>query len=269
MWTSFAGVIGVLFYIAATVALGRHLATHGPPTVARPNLSRVMALVGFVIHTAILYRVVVTADGLNLGFFNSMSLVAWLMVALLLLASLAKPVDNLGLMVFPVAALSLVLSVSFKSVHLLPKDAGFGLEAHVSIAILTYSVLTIAAVQALLLAFQDFKLRHKHPGGLLRALPPLQTMENLLFQIIGLGFFLLSLTVVSGVMFLDDMFAQKVAHKTILTIVAWGIFGVLLWGRWRFGWRGKVAIRWSLAGFFTLMLAFLGTKLVLDVILGG
>ncbi len=92
-------------------------------------------------------------------------------------------------------------------------------------------------------------------------------METLLFQMISLGFFLLSLAIVSGMMFVEDMFAQQVAHKTVLSILAWFFFGILLWGRYQFGWRGRVAIRWTLGGFFTLLLAFFGSKLVLELIL--
>jgi len=119
----------------------------------------------------------------------------------------------------------------------------------------------------LVLAVQDHQLRNKKPGGFVRALPPLQTMETLLFQMIGLGFFLHSLSLITGIIYLDDMFAQHIAHKTILSILAWIIFAILLWGRWRFGWRGSTAIRWTLAGFTVLFLAYVGSKWVLEVIL--
>ena len=131
---------------------------------------------------------------------------------------------------------------------------------------ISYSLLMIAAVHALVLATQDRHLRNKRPGGFIRALPPLQTMENLLFQMIGLGFFLLSLSLVTGMIYLDDMFAQHVAHKTILSIVAWFVFATLLWGRWRFGWRGTIAIRYTLGGFITLFLAYLGSKWVIEIL---
>lgn len=92
-------------------------------------------------------------------------------------------------------------------------------------------------------------------------------MESLLFQLITVGFILLSVTLISGFFFLEDLFAQHVAHKTLLSLIAWCVFGVLLWGRWRFGWRGQTAIRWTLSGFGFLVLAFFGSKLVLELIL--
>lgn len=259
--------IALVFYAAAAqrVAAGLLRADSPPPGVKSQLLG--LGAVALAFHTVVLYQVMVTAAGVNMGFFNALSLVAWVIVLLLLVSLPVKPVQNLGLLAIPIAALALVLSVTFPSEHYLPRDSGFGLELHIVLAILAYSLLSIAAVQALVVAYQDHRLRHKRPGGLTRALPPLQTMENLLFQLIGIGFFLLSLAVVSGMMFLEDMFAQKVAHKTVLSIVAWVVFGTLLWGRRQFGWRGRVAIRWSLGGFAALMLAYFGSKLVLELIL--
>ena len=110
------------------------------------------------------------------------------------------------------------------------------------------ALLPLAMVQALLLAIQDHHLRNRQPGGFVRALPPLKTMETLLFQMIGAGFALLTLSLVTGILFLEDILAQHLVHKTVLSFVAWVIFAVLLWGRWRFGWRGRKAIRWTQTG---------------------
>ena len=115
---------------------------------------------------------------------------------------------------------------------------------------------------------QDNHLRNKRPGGFIRALPPMQTMESLLFQLIGLGLAILTLSLVSGVFYLEDMFAQHLVHKTILSMTAWVVFATLLWGRWKFGWRGRIAIRWTLSGFFVLLLAYVGSKWVLEIMLG-
>ncbi|MCP4040873.1 MAG: cytochrome c biogenesis protein CcsA [Gammaproteobacteria bacterium] len=267
METTIAGLLGALLYLTACVILGKRLVAAQGKGGAIRIWNDVTYAAAICLHTLVLYQAIVTDSGLNLGFFNAVSLVSWVIVVLLLLAAISKPVENLGLLVLPVAAMALLLSISFQSQHYLPRDAGFGLEIHIILAIIAYSLLTIAALQSLLLAFQDYQLRHKHPGGILRALPPLQTMETLLFQLITLGFFLLSLAVISGMMFLEDMFAQRVAHKTILSILAWVIFATLLWGRYRFGWRGRVAIRWSIGGFVALMLAFFGSKLVIELIL--
>jgi ABC-type uncharacterized transport system permease subunit len=132
---------------------------------------------------------------------------------------------------------------------------------------LAYSLLTLASVQAVLLAIQDHQLRNRHPGGFVRALPPLQTMEVLLFEMIALGFALLTVALISGFIFLENMFSQHLVHKTILSLAAWVVFGTLLWGRFRYGWRGQKALIWTLVGFVVLMLAYFGSKFVLELVL--
>ena len=94
-------------------------------------------------------------------------------------------------------------------------------------------------------------------------------MESLLFQMIATGFALLTLALVTGFLFLEDIFAQHLVHKTTLSIIAWFVFGILLWGRWRFGWRGQTALRWTIGGFIFLMLAYFGSKFVLELVLNG
>jgi ABC-type uncharacterized transport system permease subunit len=144
---------------------------------------------------------------------------------------------------------------------------GDGVQIHVFLSLLSYAVLALAAAQAVLVSIQrHFLSRHK-PGGFIRALPPLDTTEQLLFTLLTAGFILLSLALASGFFYLEDMFAQKVAHKTILSCIGWAIFGVLLFGRWRFGWRGRRAVHWTLGGFGILVLAYFGSKVVLEVLL--
>jgi ABC-type uncharacterized transport system permease subunit len=137
----------------------------------------------------------------------------------------------------------------------------------VTVALLAFSVLSIAAVLAILLAVQERALRHRQFGNWLRALPPLTLTETLLFRLIAAGFVLLSLTLLTGILFVDDLLGQHLAHKTVLSIIAWLVFGVLLYGRWRHGWRGRRAVNLTLIGMGVLLLAFFGSKFVLEVIL--
>ncbi|MBM4201226.1 MAG: phosphohydrolase, partial [Gammaproteobacteria bacterium] len=169
--------------------------------------------------------------------------------------------------IFPLAATVLVLQLSFPAEVPTPKEYAWPLRAHIIVSILAYSFLNIAAIQAVLLALQDWSLRRHHLGRLNRALPPLQTMEAMLFQLIGAGLLLLTLSLLSGFLFLDDLFAQHLAHKTVLSIAAWIVFAVLMWGRVIHGWRGRTAIRWTLGGFLSLMLGYFGSKMVLELIL--
>ena len=142
-----------------------------------------------------------------------------------------------------------------------------GILLHILLSILAYGMFTIAVFQALLLSLQNYQLKHKHPKGLIKNFPPLQTMESLLFGFLWAGWSLLSLSLISGWVFLGNLFAQHLVHKTLLACLAWIVFSVLLWGRNRLGWRGHKAIRWTLAGFCLLMLAYFGSKLVREYIL--
>ncbi len=137
----------------------------------------------------------------------------------------------------------------------------------VTLSILAYSVLTIAAVQAAMIALADRQLRLKRPSFVLRILPPLQTMEDLLFQLVWLGFILLSVGLAIGFMFVENLLGQHLAHKTVLSSLAWLVFAVLLWGRYYFGWRGGIAVRYTIGGFVALLIAFFGSKIVLELIL--
>jgi ABC-type uncharacterized transport system permease subunit len=259
-------LIAAACYLTGGFSIGLRL-FGGPETRRPPRLAGIaVGLTGSALHGLILFQDIVSPAGLSLDFFNAFSLVAWSVVLVLLLSALTKPVENLGILLLPLAAVALVLELKFGT-PAADGRAAWGLSIHVLISLLAYSLLTLASVQAILLAIQDHHLHNRHPGGFVRALPPLQTMEALLFELIGIGFFLLSLSLVSGFVFLEDMFAQHLVHKTLLAILSWIVFAVLLWGRFRFGWRGRTAIRGTLIGFAFLMLAYFGSKAVLELIL--
>jgi ABC-type uncharacterized transport system permease subunit len=257
----------VALYFVATMLLLRRLAL-GAAAGMRSRLPALLTgLAGVVLHGVLVYQAIFLPEGLDLEFFHVVSLITWLVALLLLLAALSQPVENLGIAVLPLSALALVLQTVWPAAPNLLSRVSTEMQGHILLSILAYSLLALAAVQAILLAIQDRHLRNRHPGGFIRALPPLETMERLLFHMIGLGFALLSLSLLSGFIYLESMFAQHLVHKTVLSVVAWLVFAVLLWGRWRFGWRGRKAITWTLAGFVLLMTAYLGSKLVLEIIL--
>ncbi len=261
------GSLAALLYLSAGVLLVIRL-VHA---TGHHGWSREEALLlgwgAALLHAMILARTVFEATGLNLGFFNALSLTGWLIAVVLLAIAMVRPVENLGIVQLPFVALILILSLLFPSERVVADTGHWLLDLHIFIAILSYSLLTLAALQAILLAIQDWRLRNRQPGGFLRGIPPLTTMENLLFQLIGAGFILLSITLLSGLFFSHDLFAQHVTHKVTLSFIAWCVFGVLLWGRWRSGWRGRTAIYYTLSGFTFLLLAYFGNKLVLELIL--
>ena len=127
--------------------------------------------------------------------------------------------------------------------------------------------MVLMTLLALMLWFQDHALRRRHLGGLVRLLPPLTQMETLLFRTLWAGFVLLGLTLLTGVLFVDDLFGQGLGHKTVLSILSWAVLALLLFGRWRWGWRGPRAAKLTLLAMILLLLAFFGSKFVYELVL--
>lgn len=220
-----------------------------------------------VLHAFALFPNLINQQGLYLSFFNAASLIALFIVALLVFSNRSTKLNILLAPVELIAATSVACAQFISSGHLQPINAAPGILAHIIFSVLAYGVITIAVVQSILLLLQEQKLRQRPVSPWLYAFPPLQTMESLLFSFLWAGWLLLSLSLFTGWLFLEDIFAQHLAHKTLLSCLAWLIFAVLLWGRYRLGWRGQKAIRLTLVGFFLLMLAYFGSKLVREFIL--
>jgi len=257
-------LLAAAFYLGGTLYQIRCLMQRRS---ASPTLLRSIGVVALFCHAGGLYTQMFTGNGLSFGFFHVSSLIAWLVLAVTLVFSLRAPVTSLLIALFPLVLITDLLAWLFPGhgAALIPGNSKQMI--HVLLSILAYGILTIAAFQASLLAVHDNQLKNRNPVRFNRTFPPLQTMEALLFQFVLCGEVLLTLSLLSGFVFLDNMFAQNVAHKTLLSCLAWVVFGVLLWGRHFRGWRGSFAIRWTLGGFLLLMLAYFGSKLVSEFIL--
>lgn len=260
-------ILAIPLYLASAGLILLRLLRQGEGNPGVRTLALALGLGAQLLHTLLLYQAIFGQPSLNLSFFNALALTSWTVVTLLMVSSLDKPIENLAILVFPVAALTLFLEARYPSVRFMRALDGWPIKIHVLLSLLSYSLLTLASVQAILLAVQDHHLHSRQPGGFVRALPPLQTMESLLFEMIAAGFVLLTLSLLSGVVFLEDMFAQHLVHKTVLSTLAWMMFGGLLLGRYRYGWRGRTAIIWTLSGFVILILAYFGSKAVLELVL--
>lgn len=223
---------------------------------------------GLLLHGGLLYHALFS-NGFNLGFANALSAIFWLTVLIYWLTDLKQHLHSLQAFVLPPAAFFVVLQALMPETHVLPYANQALFEAHLVIALLAYSLFTFAALHALLMMVAERNLHRKPTLIRLPDFPPLLTMETLLFRVIGLGFLLLTFTLVSGVMFSEQIFGQAVKfnHKNIFTILSWLIFGGLLLGRYNYGWRGRKAIRWTLSGFVVLLLAYAGSKFVLEILL--
>lgn len=260
-------ILSISLYLLSGIFVAVRLFTQqGTASIRRPVIIA-LAFIALLIHSQLLYQGIFNVDGLNLGIFNALSLVSWIIVLMLIMTAIRKPIENLGIVLFPLAAVAILLELYWPSDRIISPDGPWQLQAHIMFSFLAYSLFTIAMVQAIILYIQDKHLRNHQPGGFIRSLPPLQSMEYLLFQIITVGYLLLTMGLLTGGLFLEDILTKHLTHKTVLSIIAWAIFSVLLWGRFHYGWRGRKAIHWTLGGFITLMLAYFGSKMVLELVL--
>lgn len=257
-------------YFAAGVLLAQHLARGTVLTAMRRRAVLGCGLAAAALHAIVLYAGLRLGTGLNLALTGMFSLVAWAVAVLFLVAALTKPIEILGVVILPIAGITLLVEWLWPGQAIVREAAYGGLaRLHIVNSILAYSLLCIAAVQSLLLLYQERMLHARQVGGLLRALPPLQTMEHLMFQMLAVGFVLLTATLVSGVFFSEQVFGKpfKLTHHILLSAIGWAVFGVLLAGRRLYGWRGQTAVRFTLAGFTLLLLGYFGSKFVLEILL--
>ncbi|MDH5633023.1 MAG: cytochrome c biogenesis protein CcsA [Gammaproteobacteria bacterium] len=258
-----------IFYILACTLIIRTL------WLARPlgkqgKKALVAALAaGLLFHAGALYHSLHSDAGLNLALTSAASLVSWTIILLYTLALIRYPIENLGLGILPITLVCLVSQLLWPSLHALPIQNSMAQASHITVSLLAYALLSLAAAQSCVVMVQEYKLRHKHPGGFMHALPPVQLMEKLMVQLVAIGFVLLTFTVISGLFFSQEIFGKpfKITHHNLLSIMAWLVYGSFLLGRWRFGWRGKIAIRWVLIGSALLVLGYLGTKFVVEIVL--
>lgn len=225
-----------------------------------------LALLGLALHGYFLAEHVRTPQGLRLGLGSVASLVAWQIALIAALAGLRERYRGLSGVLLVCAGVIAVFTGIAPVETTTPLS--WQLQSHVLLSLFAYSLLSVGAVLALAALYHDYRLRSARLSGWVNLMPPLQTMEGLLSNITGAGFVCLLLAVFSGLIFLDDMFAQQLAHKTVLSLLALLLFAVLLLGRHFAGWRGAQAIYLYLGGFSALALAYFGSKFVLEVLLG-
>ena len=256
--------VSIVFYVVAWVTLIRSVRQR------ETNSNRFLLIfvaLGAISHSIAVYLSIHSGNGYQFSFFKVPSLFMWVINCIVLLSGLKKPLHNLFLLLLPLSVLAISIDLGFDDPSTVAEHRTPGMVSHILLSILAYSLLTIASLQALLLYYQNKRLKQKHPSGVIGLLPPLQTMETLLFELLWVGEILLTFSILTGIIYIDDLFAQHLAHKTVFSILSWLIYAVLLWGRMTIGWRGTAAIRWALGGFVALMLAYFGSKLVLEVIL--
>ena len=261
LWLALAG----LAWRAARPAVAA-----GPASGPDVRIENLLVPVALVLHAMLLHRGIVVAEGLNLGVANAVSLLVWLTALIYWLASLAYPgLSGMQGLMAPVALAAVLLQAVVPARHIVTYTAEPLFTLHFAIAMLAYALVIVATVHALVMLAEEKWLHRGVMPPFIRALPPLLEMEALLFRILLAAFILLTLTVLSGVFFSELLFNKPLTftHKNVFAILSWLIFGALLAGHHLRGWRGRKAVRWTLAGFFMLLLAYVGSKFVFEIVL--
>ncbi len=254
-------ITAIVLYFYATFRASQ--ATKNDPQYVLGNKIIGVGALAIICHAITLHKTIVTEHGINLGVFAAASLVGWIVSLLGGLIATRKPIANLAIVVLPATAIILILPIIFSSQNFVPNS--IGITFHIGISLVAYSLFALAALQAVFLSFARIRLKNHAP--VLGFFPPLAVMEIMLFQITGVAFILLTVGLATGIMYIENISDQNLAHKIIFTAVAWITFATLLIGRHYRNWRGTSAINSIAIGFIMLAFGFFGTKIVLELIL--
>ena len=227
----------------------------------------VVILVAIVGHSDAIMHMMRSRGPFSIGLFEAISLLGWTLAVLACLISIDKQYRVLGAILLLSAAVGAALTGAGRS-YAEATNAGWELTAHILLSMAAAALLFAAAVTALLLVFLESRLRMRRLADLPSVLPPLDALEKVMFRLIAAGFGFLTLALLTGFVFVTNLFTQNLVQKTVLSLIAWLVFGVLLVGRLRFGWRGRSAVRWTFCGFGILALAYFGVKFVLEYLFG-
>lgn len=234
---------------------------------------RAAILVPLALHTWLLWEILFLSSELRFGFAIALSAMLWLAVLIYWIESLFLKLEGMQAPVLALAALCTPWPAIFPGLAAPPTAQSMEFRSHTVLAMLAYSLFTLAALHALLMTVMERRLHGRAGAGSIKgpmaSLPPLLSMEALLFRLIAFGFLLLTLTLASGAIYSETLFGQamKLNHKTLFALISWLIFAALLCGRYLYGWRGRQALRWTLSGFAMLLLAYVGSRFVMEVIL--
>jgi ABC-type uncharacterized transport system permease subunit len=259
-----ANIFALLLYSLASTYLFMHLKQN--KAVNTRNLF-ILAVSAILTHCTAIYFATVMPDGLNLGIQNMPSIILLSINIIVVTSSFKKPLHNLLIFLFPLSIIFILVAIIFRDLepHLVVVNVAIG--SHILLSIVSYSLLTMASLQAALWSWQNHQLKSHRLSKIINILPALQTMEALIFELVLAGVITLALGMAIGFTFIDNIFAQQLVHKTVLSLFGLLIFTIVLWGRYQLGWRGNKAGKWVIGGFCMLMLAYFGSKLVLEIIL--
>jgi ABC-type uncharacterized transport system permease subunit len=259
----FAAYLASAALLAASVYRVQEAAARG-----RRAAGLTLGVIAMALHAVLLWVSIFARPTLVFTIAESASLFCWPIALIAVIFSWLRP-RFAGIGAILLAVTGLIAIVTTEGAHGFPlRQQNWEIAAHIVLSMAAYALLAVAASLAIALWLLDRRLRSRQPLGWLAILPSVEALEVGIFQALGTGFALLTLALFSGFIFIEDLFAQNLSRKTALSCLAWVVFAILLLGRWRFGWRGRTATGWTLSGFALLGLAYFGSKIVLESILG-
>jgi len=270
MLNSLLLICAIVCYLCATFLIADYIRANVSSPGDKKNLTfaSTLSVLGVIAHLIYAYQVCFIGTSLNFSMHSMLVLISGILVLVFLLCSIAMPIRRIGVLVFPLSVVSLLLTLALDRDTVSTLNSSVSLTGHILISILAFSIITIATIQGLLYIYQERQLKNRAAPAMLMALPPLQTMEQLLFRLISLGFVCLTLTLFSGTIFSQHIFGHAFVfnHHTILAFLGWLVFAVLLFKRFKQGLRGSQAVILTGIGFTLIVLGYFGTKFVSEVI---
>jgi ABC-type uncharacterized transport system permease subunit len=263
-------LVSAAYMTAATLEWRKLAPGNRPPAERTGAIANAVAAGALAGHAVLVVGAVFTPEGLDLSLANALSAVAGLTALFAWIGNLAGTFPGVAAVAMPVAAVGALLPALFPNPHRFSVLDDRWAALHIAVALIAYALLIVAALQAMVLLALERRLHHAQPVPAAATLPPLLTLERFLFRLVGTGYALLTLTLVSGAMFSEELFGRplRFTHKIVFSLLGWLVFGALLFGRHFYGWRGRTALHWILAGTGLLVLAYVGSKFVLEVVLG-
>lgn len=258
------GTLAVCAYFTASGVIASRLFHLQGPNL---KLSNALAFLAILLHLALLSDSIFIEPGQNMSMLNVASLIAWLIALTMAIASFRMPNLILLPVVFGFSGLIVLFGLVIPDEHIIQIGVEPALLIHITLALFAYGCLMIAFLYALQLSYINSRLKQKQASLLHSSLPPLMAVEQILFKLLFAGTVLLTLSLASGFLFLEDMFAKEQAHKTLLSIMAWVVFCIVLVGHQRWGWRGKSVVSATVLGSVLLTLAYFGSRFVREVII--
>ncbi len=221
-----------------------------------------LGIIAWLLQAVLCFYSLFSENGWKLHIGNAILLVSWLSVLIVMLFKLKSAWVKVPLVLFVITALFLIdINPVLSYYHY--KQFSWQLNLHISLSMLAYSILTVAALFAVSLLVQIKKVKNSQfdtGSNLLSIIDE----EKKLFQLISLGWLILSTSLLSGVIFIDNFMDQHLGHKVVFSLLAWLIFGFLIFGRVTKGWRGEKLILLTITGMTLLAIGYLGSKIVLE-----